>query len=75
MRPASLLTPETAEVISYSVIRCFRQASLFTLTELVVALGNLPDWATLSAVSFKNLRKAVFTMCIDRHRLPPAKTH
>ena len=43
MRPASLLSPQATEMISYSVICCFRQAPVFTFAKLVVALGDLPD--------------------------------
>ena len=46
--PASFLTPEATEVVAYSIIGGLGKATVFAFTEFIVALGNLPDYFSLS---------------------------
>lgn len=43
VRPASFFTPKTAELVAYSVVCGFCQATMFAFAEFVVPLRNLPD--------------------------------
>lgn len=70
MGPACLLTPKTAEVVSYSIVGRLCQAAVFAFTKFVVALCDLPNCS--SSVDFLARDLWRLTMRIYRDSLPPS---